>query len=76
MILEGLQVMLIGMTVVFSFLLILVGLMNMAARFFEKFSDRFPFAIVENPIHEVEHQPGIQLSEIALAVAVAHSRRQ
>lgn len=42
MINEGLFLMFVGMTVVFSFLILLVIVMSLSAKFFESFAEYFP----------------------------------
>ena len=39
---EGVNLMAVGMTTVFGFLALLVVLLQVSARFFEKFGDRWP----------------------------------
>lgn len=46
MLIEGLNLMAVGMTTVFAFLAVLVVLLQVSARFFERFGDRWPDAAV------------------------------
>lgn len=74
MMLEGFQVMVIGVSVVFGFLALLVAMMNVSARFFAYCGDRFPFAatILEDAV-----DPGsVRHSLIAAAIAVAIAQNQ
>ena len=68
MIFEGLRLMGIGMGVVFLFLLILVGAMQLSALFFKRFQHLFPEAA--QPTGGLERR-GTDLSDIAVAVAAA-----
>lgn len=71
MISEGLSLMVTGMGVVFAFLTLLVLCMNLAASFFEKFSDLF----VDDPLPAAKPktaatgQSNDELAEIAAAIA-------
>lgn len=71
MIHEGIQLMVIGMGVVFGFLLILVFAMTLAARFFERFSHLFPFENLDKG--HLKHSVAAQHTDIALVVAIAHA---
>jgi sodium pump decarboxylase gamma subunit len=71
MILEGFQLMVIGMGVVFGFLLILVLAMTFAARFFEHFGHLFPFEDLDEG--HLKHNVAAQHTDIALVVAIAHA---
>jgi sodium pump decarboxylase gamma subunit len=71
MILEGLRLMVVGMLTVFSFLTLLVGLMNGSALFFEKFADRFPDEAKSEP---AKARIGND-EEIALVIALAEAAR-
>ena len=74
MIHEGIQLMVIGMGVVFGFLLILVFAMTMAARFFERYSHLFPYENVDEG--HLEHRVSARHTDIALVVAIAHAFAQ
>lgn len=71
MIMEGVQLMAVGMFTVFAFLTLLVGLMKASSAFFETFSDRFP----EPRAADAGERTGDE-AEIALAIAVAATRRR
>ena len=65
---EGLELMAVGMTTVFAFLILLVAAMTAAGAFFRKFERYFP---------EPEPPPvaGDELSEIAAAIAAVQAFR-
>jgi sodium pump decarboxylase gamma subunit len=66
---EGLVLLVIGMGTVFSFLVLLVASMNLAAAFFKKFAHLFPE-------EQVEPAPTANpLSEIAVALAAIRAKR-
>ena len=71
MLIEGLSLMFTGMSVVFAFLTLLVLSMNLAAGFFEKFSDMFEEAPLPSakPRKAVIQQSDDELAEIAAAIA-------
>lgn len=63
---QGFTVLIVGMATVFSFLILLVVSMLLAARFFKTFAHLFP-----------EDQPAEApdpMAEIAVAIAAAHAR--
>ena len=66
MILEGLELMLVGMGVVFAFLLILVGAMHLTALFFQRFKHLFP---EETPPTAGLERRGADDSDIAVVIA-------
>jgi len=74
MIYEGMQLMAIGMGVVFGFLLLLVAAMTLAAHFFKKFDYLFPFD--DSSESALEHKATTQHTDIALVVAIAHAFAQ
>ena len=62
---EGIQLMIIGMGVVFSFLILLVLAMQASAAFFKKFGHLFPEEITAaKPTKKVQ-----DLSDVAVAIA-------
>ena len=70
--LEGLRLMAVGMTTVFFFLTLLVGLMYASAVFFEANAHRFPEADSdESPARNAGND-----EEIAIAIAVAEASRR
>ncbi len=71
MLIEGLGLMVTGMGVVFAFLTLLVLAMNVSARFFEKFADKFVDEGIPTvkPKKAVIQQPNDELAEIAAAIA-------
>ena len=74
MITEGFELMFIGMSVVFAFLLLLVGFMHLSGQFFTRFSKLFPEPEPSNskpeakPVHSAEKQ--------AVALAAAYRARR
>ena len=77
MVWEGVELTAVGMTMVFAFLSLLVGLMQGAAAFFEAFGHRFPVP------PSTEASPGASGSAaraeetaIVLAVVEAHRRQR
>lgn len=74
MITEGFELMLVGMGVVFAFLILLVGFMQLSGRFFARFSNFFPEPEPIKPppglkpIHSSEKQ--------AVALAAAYRSRR
>lgn len=71
MIFEGLQLMLIGMSVVFAFLFLLVVAMTLTARFFDRFGDLL--SLEESDENGLMQKIGTHEPEIALVVAIAHA---
>ena len=74
MILEGVQLMVIGMGVVFGFLLILVIAMTLAASFFERYGSFFPYENLDEG--HLEHRVSAHHTDVALVVAIAHAFAQ
>ena len=76
MLFEGINLMVVGMTTVFSFLALLVIVMQVSARFFERFGDQWPEAAVATG--DSDSTPGTQNEEIAviLAAFTAHRERK
>lgn len=72
MIQEGLQIMIIGMSVVFGFLTLMVFTMNIAAAFIKKIAKYFPEA------HEDKGSTGRsnENQEIAVAIAAIQAHAQ
>ncbi|MGB6223197.1 OadG family protein [Haloferula sp.] len=74
MITEGFELMLVGMSVVFAFLILLVGFMHLSGRFFARFSKLFPDpepskpGLGVKPVHSSEKQ--------AVALAAAYRARR
>jgi sodium pump decarboxylase gamma subunit len=66
--LTGLKLMIIGMTVVFCFLALLVLAMSVSARFFKRFAHYFP---EEEPS---SLGPTKDLTAVAIAIAAAQTR--
>jgi sodium pump decarboxylase gamma subunit len=73
MIFEGIQIMLIGMGVVFGFLLILVSMMTISTRFFARFAHLFPDTETKNidDSNNTTHH-----DDVALVLAIAHNFAQ
>lgn len=65
---EGLWLMIVGMFVVFSFLILLVITMNLSAVFFEWFGDYFP----EPTLQESKPASSENQSEIAAVLAAVY----
>ncbi len=72
MLLEGLRLMAVGMTTVFVFLTLLVGLMRASAVFFEANAHRFPEADSDD---SASGNAGNDV-EVAIAIAVAEASRR
>lgn len=70
---QGLELMLLGMGMVFAFLLLLVFAMNRLAAFFFRFGHLFPDAQDADPPvkAEVETEP-----EIAIILAAIHAKKR
>ena len=73
MLFEGINLMVVGMTTVFSFLALLVIVMQVSARFFERFGDRWPDAAVATG--DSDSTPGTQNEEIAVVLAAITAHR-
>ena len=67
MLFEGINLMVVGMTTVFSFLVLLVIVRQVSARFFERFGDQWPDAAVATG--DSDSTPGTQNEEIAVVLA-------
>jgi sodium pump decarboxylase gamma subunit len=69
---QGFVLLIIGMGTVFSFLILLVGAMQLSAKFFAKFAHLFPEAAPKNK----KPAPVSDFSDIAVAIAAvqAHTR--
>ena len=67
MLFEGINLMVVGMTTVFSFLALLVIVMQVSARFFERFGDQWPDGAVATG--DSDSTPGTQNEEIAVVLA-------
>ena len=74
MIQEGIQLMVIGMGVVFGYLLLLVAAMSMAARFFQYFGNYFPYETTDES--HLEHKASHHHTDVAVVVAIAHAFAQ
>ena len=70
---EGINLMVVGMTTVFSFLALLVIVMQVSARFFERFGDQWPDAAVATG--DSDSTPGTQNEEIAVVLAAITAHR-
>ena len=67
---EGLVLLVIGMGTVFSFLILLVASMNLAAAFFKKYAHLFPEKQAAAPAPAAN-----PLTEIAVAIAAVRAKR-
>ena len=76
MMLEGVQLMIVGMLTVFVFLTLLVGLMKASAAFFEANAHRFPDEESATAMAPGSQGRGTNDEEIAVAIALAHAMRQ
>ena len=65
--------MVVGMTTVFSFLALLVIVLQVSARFFERFGDRWPDAALATA--PPGSTPGTQSEEIAVVLAAITAYR-
>ena len=72
---EGVNLMAVGMTTVFGFLALLVVLLQLSARFFEKFGDRWPDSRVTSGAPEARVETDEAVAVVLAAVA-AHRRKQ
>jgi len=73
MLFEGINLMVVGMTTVFSFLALLVIVMQVSARFFERFGDQWPDGAVATG--DSDSTPGTQNEEIAVVLAAITAHR-
>ena len=64
---EGFVLLIIGMVTVFAFLQLMVGIMNLSAKFFIKFAER-------NPEPQPAADAAADLTPIAVAIAAVKSR--
>ena len=71
MIFEGLKFMVIGMSVVFAFLSLLVLAMNLSASFFTKFAHLFPEE--KEPTAGLQRRGGDDHADIAVAIAAVRA---
>ena len=67
---EGFVIMIVGVTVVFAFLMLLVLVMQTSAFFFT----RFTRPVQKKALTEKTESNGIDLTEIAVAIAVVKAR--
>lgn len=72
MVLEGLQLMAVGMFMVFAFLALLVGIMEASSAFFEANAHRFP----EEPPNADDRDRAEPDAEIAIVLAIAEALRR
>ena len=73
LLMQGIVLMVIGMATVFSFLILMIVLMNASAAFFKKFSHLFP---EEQPAPSKKAAPATDpTEEIAVALAVIRAKR-
>ena len=76
MLLEGVNLMAVGMTTVFSFLTLLVIVLEISARVFQSFGHRWPDpTATHSPTSPMPGTNGDVEVAIALAVVEAHRRR-
>ena len=73
MLFEGINLMVVGMTTVFSFLTLLVIVLQVSARFFERFGDRWPDATLTS--EPAGSTPDTQSEEIAVVLAAITEHR-
>ena len=73
MLFEGINLMVVVMTTVFSFLALLVIVMQLSARFFERFGDRWPDATLAT--EPPDSTPDTQREEIAVVLAAITAYR-
>ena len=69
MITEGFELMFVGMSVVFAFLVLLVGFMHLSGQFFTRFSKLFPEPEPSNPSPEAKPVHSSEKQAVALAAA-------
>jgi sodium pump decarboxylase gamma subunit len=72
---EGVNLMAVGMTTVFGFLALLVVLLQISARFFEKVGDRWPDSRVTPGLSGASVETNEAVA-VALAAVAAHRRKQ
>ena len=73
MITQGFQFLLVGMSVVFAFLILMVVVMNIAASVLKNFPEE---EVAEKPASKAKKSAeGDDESEIALAIAIAKARQ-
>ncbi|MBM64252.1 MAG: sodium pump decarboxylase subunit gamma [Acidobacteria bacterium] len=76
MLLEGLNLMVVGMTTVFSFLALLVAVLQGSARIFEEFGDQWPDQVIAPSSPEnLSGSSGKEEIAVVLAVVEAHRQR-
>ena len=73
---EGFELMLIGMGVVFAFLVLLVVFMSLSGAFFTRFSDRFTEPKAPTPAPARPKQPASPSAKLAVALAAAYRARR
>lgn len=71
MLTQSVEITIIGMTLVFSFLLLLILCMHLTAYIIKQLNKYFPEAAPE-----AAHGPSAKLDKIALAIAVARQKAQ
>lgn len=74
MLLEGVNLMVVGMTAVFSFLTLLVVVLQISARVFESFGDRWPDPAIAPPSEPTPISRRDSEVAVALAAIEAHRR--
>lgn len=62
----GFMLLLVGMGTVFTFLILLVGCLQLSARFFRAFGHRFADPVSESPVKD-------ESEYLAIAIAAAHA---
>ena len=73
---EGVNLMAVGMTTVFSFLALLVIVLEISARVFQSLGHRWPdLAIARTQTHPIPRERGDIEVAVALVVIEAHRRR-
>jgi oxaloacetate decarboxylase gamma subunit len=78
---EGFELMLVGMGVVFCFLVLLVVVLNLTGAFFQKYSDKFPDPVPEAPPANggnggPTRPAGDTNAKVAVALAAAYRARK
>jgi sodium pump decarboxylase gamma subunit len=74
MLLEGVNLMVVGMTAVFGFLTLLVVVLQISARVFESFGDRWPDPAIAPPSAPMPISRRDAEVAVALAAIEAHRR--